>query len=178
MQQFIETHGLDAPTGALVVPTLPPTAPQGLVSLMERVGGRHCARGFWSFRRTSALSPYLATWGLVPDQCMPFLRSAFGHIVFLQGPDCRVLNPVFNTVDDLGLAADLGFVMDLLLCDRPALEASFLIDLYESSVERLGIPGDDEIYALVPALRMGGSREASQLQRRPMAAEMQLLAQI
>ena len=178
MTGFFDTHPLHAQPRRDDAPPLREGTPAGLVALLAETAGQSYARGFWSFVPPTQLGRWMAPWGLAEAGCLPFLKGGFGHIVFLQGAEYKVLNPVFNTVDLLGAAEDLGFVMDVLLCDRPSLEASFLIDLYESAWPRLGDPGDEEIYALVPALGLGGPRTEAQVQLRSMASEMPLLAQL
>jgi hypothetical protein len=178
MTGFFDTHPLHLGPSPDAEPAVPAGASPALAALLARASGRTYARGFWAFLPPARLARWMAPWDLHASTCLPFLKGGFGQIVFLQGADCKVLNPVFNTIDVLGAADDLGFVMDILLCDRPSLESSFLIDLYEAVWPRLGDPGDDEIYALVPALRLGGPRDAAHVQLRPMASEMPLLAQI
>jgi hypothetical protein len=178
MQGFAAIHGLHRTRSPGAAYVMPQGAPPQLATLLTTMGGKRYAEGFWNFAPARTLAPHLSPWGLAADSCVPFLKAAFGHIVFVQGGLCKVVNPVFNAVDVLGEVADLGFVLDVLLCDRPALESSFLIDLYEATWATLGEPDDDEIYALVPALGLGGPREASHVQRRPMGPEMQLLSQL
>lgn len=178
MSGFFDTHPLHRRPRRDDAVTLPDGTPDGLAALLSEAAGRTYARGFWNFVSPTRLVRWMVPWRLDAAGCLPFLKGGFGHIVFLQGADCKVLNPVFNTVDLLGAADDLAFVMDILLCDRPSLESSFLIDLYEAAWPRLGDPGDDEIYALVPALGLGGPRAEAHVQLRAMATEMPLLAQL
>jgi hypothetical protein len=103
---------------------------------------------------------------------------AFGHLVFYHDEQYKLLDPVFNNIDSLGEKDELDFVMDIALCDRPALENTFMIDVYEQAFPDLGAPKLDEIYAFVPALGLGGDRLATNVKRSLMAVEMNILSQL
>lgn len=178
MQMFLAVHPLhrrvELPTELLSNSALP----EDLRALQRQVGLSSFAGGFFRFVRPESLRPYMALWGLEPARCTPLLLCAFGQMLVYSDGRYLVVNPVHNSVDDLGGGDELDFVMDIALTDRAALEASFLIDLYEQAVGRLGPPAQDELYALVPALRLGGPRDAAHVQRTRAAPQLQLLAQI
>lgn len=152
--------------------------PQDLRAMLEQAKGNSYADGFFRFIDRDAVAPVFAYWGLEPADCFVFLKCGFGQLVFLHEQQYKVLNPVFNSIDELGDADSLEFVMDVLLCDRPGMEASFLIDVYEAALPRLGPPALDEMYAFVPALGLGGPRDAAQVQKKKMETEMAILAQL
>ena len=89
-----------------------------------------------------------------------------------------MLDPVHNCIDSLGGKDELDFVLDILLCDREGLINSFFIDAYEQSFGRLGAPQSDEVYAFVPALGLGGSRNPANVHKVKMEPQMMILAQI
>jgi hypothetical protein len=152
--------------------------PTDLKALLEQVGTSTYADGFFTFVAPPAFDHYLKLVNLDPAEGHVFLKCGFGHLVFYHRQNYKVLNPVFNQVDDLGGVAELDFVMDIVLCDRAALESSFMLDLYEQAFPRLGPPDLDEMYALVPALKLGGPRNAQNVRRSKMGVEMQLLLQL
>lgn len=179
MDQFIRTHlpvEAQPDEGPIAVDA---GAPDELRALISSAPARSFARGFWRLVPAAPFRPYLARWNLKPEECVPFLKCAFGHLLFYHRNRYMVLNPVHNCVDPIGDKGDLDFfVMDIALCDRQGLESSFLIDIYEQAFDRLGAPGLDEMYAFVPALRLGGPRDAANVQKRPMRVEMPILAQL
>jgi hypothetical protein len=154
--------------------------PRDLREVLERVGTNTYADGFFRFGHEAEFEQYIALAGLDPSECQVFLKCAFGDLIFYHrgNKQYQVLNPIQNVVDILGDAQDLGFVMDIALCDRPALENSFMIDVYEEAFPRLGAPGVEEMYAFVPALKLGGSRDAANVQKLPMRSEMRILLQL
>jgi hypothetical protein len=177
MDNFLETHKLFEAGPAQAI-SVEPGAPEELRTLLAQAAGGLYARGFWCFAPAARLRPFLFSPRHAPEECIPFLKAAFGHLIFLHRGRYLVWNPVDNVVDELGAQGDLDFVIDILLCDRRALEGTFRIDVYEQAVERLGPPGIDELYAFVPALRLGGSRDPACVEKRPMRTELPLLAQL
>jgi hypothetical protein len=152
--------------------------PDELRQRLKQVGTSSYANGLFRFVAPAEFRSYLSFFNLDPAECLPFLKGAFGHLVFLHGEQYKLLDPIVNSIDDLGEPLDLRFAMNMLLSDRDILESTFLIDVYEAAFPRLGAPAADEMYAFVPAIGLGGSREAENVQKRSMAAEMQLLSQL
>lgn len=178
MNEFLQTHALyreDKTTTLTKTGTQPPAE---LAALMEQINSNSYANGFFKFIPPQEFQHYVSLWDLDPENCLPFIKTAFGHLIFFDGQHYQVINPVFNDVDLLGETGELDFVLDVLLCDRSALEASFLIDIYEQAFDRLGAPKPDEIYAFVPALGLGGNRSADDVQKLSMAQQLPILAQI
>jgi hypothetical protein len=173
MKTFLATYAIDKPGAAAAVPE---GLPADLKAMLEQVGASTYANGFFGFVPPPTFDQYLELAGIDPAAGHVFLKCGFGHLVFVHEDQYKVLNPIFNEVDELG--EDLDFVMDIMLCDRPALENSFMLDVYEQAVPRLGAPDLDEIYAFVPALKLGGARSAANVRRSKMPVEMQILLQL
>lgn len=152
--------------------------PEQLTKMLLEANGSSYANGFFQFVSPAAFNEYLSLWKLDPAECFTFLKCAFGHLVFYHREQYKLLNPLFNSIEVLGEGKNIDFVMDIVLCDRPALENSFAIDIYEQVFPKIGAPGIDEIYAFVPPLGLGGNRNASNVQRRKMAVEMAILSQL
>jgi hypothetical protein len=152
--------------------------PDELRQRLKQVGTSSYSNGLFRFVPPAEFRSYLSLFKLDPAECLPFLKSAFGHLLFLHGEQYKLLDPVVNSIDDLGEPLDLRFAMNMLLSDREILESTFLIDVYEQTFPKLGAPAVDEMYAFVPAIGLGGSREAENVRKVAMAAEMQLLSQL
>lgn len=177
MEDFIATHGLHETGQSLAVETGAPL-PEDLTAILNQAGGNTYANGFFRFVAPQSMRPYLALFNLHAEECYPFLKCAFGHLLFYQNEQYKVLDPVFNDVDVLGGKDELDFVLDIALCDRPALESTFMIDIYEQAYPSLGVPEIDEIYAFVPALGLGGNRSAENVKKSKMMVEMTILSQL
>lgn len=178
MDTFARTHGILIEQNAPVEGELAADMPEPLKDLLRRVGANAYANGFFRFVAPQLFGRYFELVNLEASECYSFLKCGFGQVLFYHHDQYKVLNPVFNTVDILGERDELSFVMDVLLCDRPALETSFLIDVYEEAVPRLGAPDVDEMYTFVPALRLGGSRNSANVRKARMAVEMPILLQV
>jgi len=152
--------------------------PDELQGALEEVGTSSYANGFFRFVAPRTFDHYLELVHIAPTESHVFLKCGFGHLVFVHQQQYKVLNPIFNEVDVLAEAGELDFVMDIMLCDRPAMESSFMLDVYEQAFSTLGHPDLDEIYAFVPALKLGGPRDAANVRRSKMAVEMQILLQL
>jgi hypothetical protein len=152
--------------------------PEELKKMLRQFCCNSYANAFFRFVKPDPFKFYFSMWNLNPDECIPFIKCAFGHLIFYHQLKYKLLNPVYNCIDILGKAGDLEFVMDILLCDRKGLENSFFIDIYEQSFERLGPPEIDEIYAFIPAIGLGGSRNASNVRKLSMDKEMMILSQL
>jgi hypothetical protein len=178
MEDFLETHKLfeEDSTQTTTGPAL--GIPAELTILMGRVNSNSYANGFLKFIVPDEFRHYFSLWNLKPDDCFPFIKSAFGCLIFFHEQQYKVLNSVYNNIDLLGEKDEIDFVMDIVLCDRPALESSFCIDIYEQAFGRLGPPKLDEIYAFIPALGLGGSRNAASVEKANMETQMLILSQI
>ena len=152
--------------------------PDELRAVLDKVGTSAYANGFFRFVAPRAFEHYLELARIDPAGGRVFLKCGFGHLVFYSQQQYKVLNPIFNEVNVLAEAGDLDFVMNIMLCDRPAMENSFMIDVYQHAFPRLGPPDLNEIYAFVPALKLGGARDPANVRRQQMAVEMQILLQL
>lgn len=152
---------------------LPPDLPADLRDLVTARCGDSHAEGFFMFVAHADVAPALAIWDVAAKGAFAFLKCAFGHLIVYQQGQYRILDPVFNVVDE---ATDsLAFVLDVLLCDRPAMEASLFIDVYEQAYPRLGAPDVGEMYAFYPALGLGGARDPAHVRKVGLAQELRIL---
>jgi hypothetical protein len=174
METFLSTHRLfkSGPPAAGVPGELPPE----LKELLNLVGTSTYADGFFTFVAPPTFDRFLGLAGIAQPGAHVFLKCGFGQLLFWHQQQYKVLHPVFNEVDELG--EDLDFVMDTVLCDRPGMENSFMLDVFEQSFPRLGPPTLDEIYSFVPALKLGGPRDAANVRRSRMDVELPILLQL
>lgn len=178
MDTFLSTYPLHAQRDANPPPDVGRSIPAELKMFLDTVKGNSYADGFFQFLPAEAFAGYSSLWGLEPASCYIFLKCGFGHLVFYHDGQYKALNLVHNCIDELGDEGGLEFVMDILLCDRPGMEASFFIDVYEAAFPRLGPPARNEMYAFVPALGLGGSRDPAMVEKKPMRTEMAILRQM
>jgi hypothetical protein len=176
METFVATHKLHEAGQPIVVTDA--AVPEELKALLNQVGTSTYANGFFRFVTPESMRQYLALFNLNQAECYPFLKCAFGHLLFYQDGEYKVLDPVFNSVDSLGGKEDFDFVLNIALCDRDALESTFMIDIYEQAFPTHGVAALDEIYAFVPALGLGGSRNAENVRKSNMLVEMNILSQL
>ncbi len=176
MENFIATHKLHEPGEPISIGGA--DVPENLKALLNQVGTSSYAKGFFRFVTPESMRQYVALFNLNAEECYPFLKGAFGHLLFYQSDEFKVLDPVFNTVDSLGGKDDLDFILNIALSDRDALESTFMIDIFEQAYPRLGAPALDEIYAFVPALGLGGNRDAANVRKSNMLVEMNILSQL
>lgn len=175
MENFVQIHKLFETDQTV---THSASLPAELNALLDQVNSNSYADGFFKFVRAEQFRDYTSLWKFNPDDCFPFLKSAFGHLVFFHDGNYKAINPVYNEIDQLAGQGELDFVMDILLCDRASLEGSFFIDIYEQVSAQLGPPALDEIYAFVPALGIGGSRDPNNVQKLSMEQQMLILSQL
>jgi hypothetical protein len=178
MKTFLSTHTLYEQGRTTTVTETEPGIPEDLAGMLVHANGNSYAGGFFRFIVPDAFRHYVAMWNLDPAECIPFLKCAFGHLIFYHQEQYKALNPIYNCIDVLGEGNELEFVMDIMLCDRQGLEHTFCIHLYEQLSERLGVPNLDEMYAFIPAIGLGGSRSADHVHKVNMNEEMRILSRL
>lgn len=118
-------------------------------------------------------------------------RSAFGDILVFRDLRERAReqgDPEAEEACDIALI-DLNFkrmnvlawsVEELIAAlDDPAFQKESLRkELFDEVQARLGAPGDDEVYAFVPALALGGSETAGTVERQKWGPYQDLLFQL
>jgi hypothetical protein len=121
------------------------------------------------------LQPY-AAWPL-PPSALPLLRTAWGHLLLVQGESSLMLDPIYGGVRDLG--CDAVTVLDALLVTEDFLNQDLLWDVYRGATRRIGrAPSTQECVTFVPALALGGERHERHVQIRDLPTTLDLLAQI
>lgn len=116
----------------------------------------------------------LSNWGLKGNECFSFMNTAFGGLFFYCDGKINRLNPFTGTV----LTSNFNFLkyMKFVLTSESTLEGCYF-DIYEKY--KLNSPKlADEIYAVVPALPIGGSFETSSYEVVKMREHLVFLAQL
>lgn len=178
MKEFLLTHKLSEKGNIESVAHSEHSIPDEVKTVFLQTNTNSYANGFFKFISPDTFRHYFPMWNLNPADCFPFIKCAFGHLVFYHQSQYKVLNPIYNCIDVLGEEGGLDFVMNIMLCDRQGLENSFFIDVYELVFEKLGSPKLNEIYAFIPAIGLGGSRDPSCVQKVQMNEQMMILSQL
>jgi hypothetical protein len=119
-------------------------------------------------------SETLSEWGFNGKQCFAFMKTALGGLFFYHKGKIYRLNPL--TGNAVKSDFDFCMFMDILLTMDSILEACY-VDIFEK-YRTAAVPAYDEIYALVPALPIGGSFETSRYEIVKMHEHLGFLAQL
>lgn len=116
----------------------------------------------------------LSAWGLPGEQCFVFMRTSLGGLIFWRRDKIFQLNPFTGNV----IENDLNFCefMNLWLTTDAAMESDYF-DVFQRG-KRGRLLENDEIFALVPALSLGGSLETSGLEVVKIREHLAFLAQL
>lgn len=158
-----------------------PASPSVPADMLEALHGHKVTgynNGFVTLVNPADYHDLLALWGLEPDQCFPFLKFAFGQLIFFYDTKFRIMDPVINVVEIIGDDDDFNYIMNDLVIDEGMLVDNLLMDLYQQTVEKLGAPGLDECYAFVPALALGGDKDVNNIQRVKYKEQLIILSQL
>jgi hypothetical protein len=118
----------------------------------------------------------LEGWGVPWRECYPILKSSFGTIYFIYKTKLGYLVPIYKEIEFGEMEIDLVF--DLVLADTIALNNACFKDIHDQVYPRLGIVDNDEIYAFVPALALGGERSAKNVEKVKMKEHFIFLSQL
>ncbi|MFI6964353.1 T6SS immunity protein Tdi1 domain-containing protein [Streptomyces sp. NPDC050255] len=169
---------------------MPTEVARALASLQP--GGS--ADGFLHIVTPDLLDDTLAEWlgGFDPSRT-PFARTALGDILYVRdlrekaralgldaettqmAHDVSLLDVRYKETRVLDTSFD-AFTSGLL--DPAWLASALRKDLYDGAVERLGRPEFDEIFALAPALGLGGSENPDTLERANADVALSILLQL
>ncbi len=111
-----------------------------------------------------------------PKAAHVFLRTAFADLYFWDEGFAYALDVQYGRVSQITDKIELFY--DHALCDERVIERSLRRGLYQQAVGRLGPPAEDECYAFVPALALGGPGTAESLQKVKIREHLDILRQI
>lgn len=113
-------------------------------------------------------------WGLNGKDCFAFLKTAFGSLCFYKKGKIFQLDPISGYLYK-GRFQFCEF-MNLLVTMDSFMESCYF-DIYQK-IEKKQTLANDEMYALVPALPLGGSFETSRIEIVKMQEQHSFLAQL
>lgn len=116
----------------------------------------------------------LSDWGLKGETCYVFLKTAFGSLCFLHKGKVFQLDPFYGYLYK-GRFPFCEF-MNLLAPMDSFMEGCYF-DIYQKMKNKQTL-APDEIFALVPALPLGGSLETSHVEVVKMREHLGFLAQL
>ena len=176
---FLDTHPLDKRTGQFAaneLETYREKIPQELYDFLEQEQKSIYGNGFFRTVSPKDFHDVFDNWGLDGKNCFAFLRSSFGCIAYYHKEKYYVLNPhiALNTTIS-GNLFDLA--LNLVLCNTTSLSVGFFYDLH---LQYATLPklNEDEMYTLIPALPLGGSKETSKIEVVKMEVQLDILAQL
>src|SRR5215217_9034412 len=98
MEDFLDTHKLYFEDKTPTVIDSADSIPTELSAMMRRVNSNSYANGFFKFIVPKDFRHYFTMWNLIPTECFPFIKTAFGCLIFFQQQQYKVLNPVYNDI--------------------------------------------------------------------------------
>lgn len=152
--------------------------PDDLYTMLQGNHETSYNKGFVSMINPDTYKEVFALWDLAPEDCFPFLKFAFGEIIFFHEDRYKILDPVYGSISMAGEKDDLPFVMNILLCDEEGLKNAYFKDIYFAVVDKLGAPELEECYAFVPALALGGGRKKENVKKTKLITELTILSQL
>lgn len=120
----------------------------------------------------------LGKWGIKESKCATFIRSAFGALIYYNSRNKKfyLFDPLLGRVMDL--ADNFDDLLNMMLLLDTILENGFFIDRFQSLKVDSQALQSDEVFALVPALPLGGSFETSKVENVKLKEHLLFLAQL
>lgn len=116
----------------------------------------------------------LSQWGLGKN-CHAFIRTAFGGCIYYSRKNFYSFDSIKGTINNLN--DEVYTLINVFLTFNFLLNHTWHLNILDSR-KNLPLLKPDEIYALVPALPLGGSLENSQLEVVKMFEHLSFLAQL
>jgi hypothetical protein len=178
--EFLTKHPLDRRTGQFAKDELEAykdKLPQELYEFLEQEQKSVYGNGFFRTVSPKDFHDVLNNWGLDGKNCHAFLRSSFGCVEFFSKDKYYRFNPHLG-IANANCPNDLDFLLNAVLTNTTNLEIGFCYDLHFKHHAALPELRDDEMYALVPAVPLGGSKETSRIEVVKMDVQLDILAQL
>ena len=139
--------------------------PASLVEFFLQQGVSAFAGGLlWSVAPDS-LSKVLAAWlGDEAEGAIPFIRTAFGDVLFWRGGMVHYLDVMYGRVNQL--SDDPNLVFELSLTSDRYLDSVINRPAFNEARDRLPPPLPNQVYAFVPPAAQGGSSDPSTVEVR------------
>ncbi len=150
--------------------------PEGIAEFLEIEGLCSYSNGFLWTTSPDAFHQALDQWGLKGAKCFVFMRSAFGACIFFSRKEFFYLDPLEGRIVSLG--DDAYMVLDIFLIMDAILTNGLFEDYFKNLKNDPSLLHQDEIFAFVPALPLGGSFESSKVEIVKMFEHLAFLAQL
>lgn len=176
---FIRTHGpaLDPiPVPDEALKAYRESLPSPLLSFWKEKGWCGFAEGLLWTVNPEQIVDVLEVWvGSHLPEAVPFVRTAFGDILFWHGGRVHYLDVLYGRVTEH--ADDMELLFDNTLCKERYLDGVMDRRTFRKALRRLGTPKHDECYAFVPPLAQGGPGTAETLRKAKLRDYLRQLAQ-
>ena len=129
-------------------------------------------RFFWSVN-PAFFEDILAKWGIKKGYV--FMRTAFGACIYFQKEEYFYLDPFFGRI--VSLDDDAYLILNYSLRMESILEHAFFKDQFDRLITHPEVLQEDEMFALAPALKLGGSFETSKIEQVKLSEHHTFLAQ-
>lgn len=151
--------------------------PDEVLELWGRIGWSGFLDGFlWSVNPLTSREGVMAEWnGSLAPRVTAFMRTAFGSMMVYDGQNIFELDVHNGLLRPWSKA--FPFFLNNFFALPQFMNGSLHHDVYKNHLPELGPVGPDEVYALVPALPLGGSWETSKVEKAKMREHLAILAQ-
>jgi hypothetical protein len=150
--------------------------PEDLVSFLEEEGYCSYGDGFFHFVNPKDYEKVLSEWKQVPAGHLVFCRTGMGNLITWNGDQVCILHVYSGYFSDI--SESMFDFFKFSLGDTQFVEKTLFKKLFDEAKNRLGELEEDECYAFVPALALGGNETAENLHKMKINESMNLLSQL
>lgn len=151
--------------------------PKKLLQLWREAGWCQYAHGLFQVDNPTNYKDVLEAWlGDEAESTYVIGRTAFGDLFLWKNNEIQLLSAVYSKIFEV--TDNLFIFFSSTLCSESYLEKVLNKDIFDQARERLGTPNRDECYAFVPALALGGTASAKNVERVKFKEHSLFLAQL
>lgn len=103
-----------------------------------------------------------------------FLRTAFGDFIFYYKGNIYNYSVVTSLL--LKIGPSIETLLDFDFAWKDSLNNIYFFNIYKKALKKIGTLTEDEIYAYIPALQMGGQMDIKNLQKQNMKSYLMMIA--
>ncbi len=175
---FFELHPLFKDYNEKVIVSQKDRLPTDLITFLEGLNISSYRNGFFTFVNNDAFTHLLGYWDIAPEDSYIFMKTAFGMLLLYRDNEYQLLDPINNEIVAICGEEDLDFLINVILCDKVALDNTFLFKYFEQAIERIDPPELDECFAFIPAIRLGGGLNSQNIKLEKLNEQLLILSQI
>lgn len=173
---FLKIHPLDTGSTVEMPLTKIPSIDNDLQSFLGFSKRSSFSNGFLRTLDPDDLLDLFPIWKWANKNCLIFMRTAFGGLFYKKKLTYFFFDPLVG--ERINLTSDLSFVLNIALCDEKSLNSTFMLNIYKKGIELKGVPKEDECFAFVPTLKLGGKKTVENLEIVQLKEHLYLLSQI